>query len=275
MAIKKKTSRKKNNVLKKKNVVKKNVIKKKNVVKKKNVLKIVKKKNVISLGKKPRKILKTTSKAKKLVKTVSKKGKLTIEKSNSVKLNPRKKLVVKKRLGLKVVSKTKQITPEQKTELERLHKILSDSFIRQMLIEIGGENALIIVRNFYGSHSDEELSKNLTLRISDVRATLNRLHNEGLVKYVREKDSETGWYSYSWTLNKDRIVEWVSQYAEKGLGSNGKEGIDYYFCPKCGLGSICEFERAHDDSFKCQKCTKPLEFLEEEHFSSINKLMRN
>jgi len=179
----------------------------------------------------------------------------------------------KMRHGLTVISRTNAITEEQKVELKKLHIILSDPFVRQMLIEVGGESALEIVRNFYGSHSDEELSKNLSLRISDVRATLNRLHNEGLVKYARMKDTETGWYSYLWTLNKEKIVDWVARFTTKAVSGDGKEGIDHYFCPTCGLASIIEFPQAHECEFKCQKCNKPLEFVEETHFADINELL--
>jgi transcription initiation factor TFIIE subunit alpha len=244
--------------------------------------------------KKPQK--KTAAKKPSLKKKIVKKGSVRKKASNVVKLKlskPKKSAtksssvitikgkrsfskgkVVKKKKGLKVVSSSKTISTEQKLELEKLHGILSDSFVRQMLIEVGGENALVIVRNFYGAHSDEELSKNLSLRISDVRATLNRLHNEGLVKYKRAKDPETGWYSYAWTLNQDRIVKWVANFAQKHNGTSEEDGIDYYFCPKCGLNSIIEFEHAHESEFKCGKCLKPLEFVEEEHFASINQMLR-
>jgi len=200
------------------------------------------------------------------------KSKPSIKPAMTVKIPPSKDSG-KKRHGLTVISRTNAITEEQKIELKKLHIILSDPFVRQMLIEVGGESALEIVRNFYGSHSDEELSKNLSLRISDVRATLNRLHNEGLVKYARMKDTETGWYSYLWTLNKEKIVEWVARFTTKAVSGNGKEGVDHYFCPTCGLASIIEFPQAHDCEFKCQKCNKPLEFVEETHFSEINELL--
>jgi len=180
----------------------------------------------------------------------------------------------RKKEGVKVVSAVRGITDEQKKELEHLHGILSDSYVRQMLIDVGGENALEIVRHFYGSHSDEELAKSLQLRISDVRATLNRLHSIGLVQYAREKDSETGWYSYSWSLNKERIVKWVSETAGKGMGSSADGASQYYFCPACGLGSIVAFEEASDKEFRCGKCNKSLEFIEEERFSMINQFLR-
>ncbi len=180
-----------------------------------------------------------------------------------------------KKQSIKIVSPVKQVSPEQKAEIEHIHRILSDAYVRQMLIEIGGENALEIVRHFYGSHSDEELAKSLQLRISDVRATLNRLHSKGLVQYAREKDSETGWYSYSWSLNKPRIVKWVSETAGKvASGGAGGDGNQYYFCPSCGLGSIMDFGAATDSEFRCSKCNKSLEFIEEERFSVINQALR-
>jgi transcription factor E len=251
----------------------------KSVSKKKTVKKTAAPKKKVKKALAPKKPVKKANSNVMSFKKKSKVAKVTLKKTGNVaklgsKTTSSRKPVIKKKKSLKIVSKKTVITPEQKAELEKLHQILSDSFVRQMLIEIGGENALVIVRNFYGNHSDEELSKRLELRISDVRATLNKLHNEGLVKYARTKDSETGWYSYAWTLNRNRIVEWVAQYSQKANGMNGDDGIDYYFCPSCGLSSIIEFEEAHDNEFKCGKCTKSLEFVEEQHFASINQLLR-
>ncbi len=184
-------------------------------------------------------------------------------------------LFAARKQSIKMVSPTRSATPEQKAEIEHIHRILSDAYVRQMLIEIGGENALEIVRHFYGSHSDEELAKSLQLRISDVRATLNRLHSKGLVQYAREKDSETGWYSYSWSLNKARIVKWVSETAGKVAASAaGGDGNQYYFCPACGLGSIVDFGSATDREFRCNKCNKSLEFIEDERFSVVTQFLR-
>jgi transcription initiation factor TFIIE subunit alpha len=199
-------------------------------------------------------------------------GKKSVSRKNVVKTPV---IFSARKQSIKMVSPSKSATPEQKAEIEHIHRILSDAYVRQMLIEIGGENALEIVRHFYGNHSDEELAKSLQLRISDVRATLNRLHSKGLVQYAREKDSETGWYSYSWSLNKGRIVKWVSETAGKVASSSaGGDGNQYYFCPACGLGSIVDFGVATDSEFRCGKCNKSLEFIEEERFSVINQFLK-
>ena len=158
----------------------------------------------------------------------------------------------------------------EKIEMESLKQVLSDSYARQMLIDLAGENALEIVRNFYGNLSDEELSKTLKLKISDVRATLNRLHSEGLVTYLREKDSETGWYSYSWQLNKPRIEEWVGDKVKPRYPAFDDASGDHYFCPSCGAqNTMLALTDAQDSSFKCPKCSSALEYFDREKTEEI------
>ncbi|MEW6723058.1 MAG: hypothetical protein AB1324_07380 [Candidatus Micrarchaeota archaeon] len=153
---------------------------------------------------------------------------------------------------------------------QRVAKILSDSHVRQNLIGIGGENALAIVRNFYGNHSDEEIAKKLKIKISDVRATLNKLHNEGLVNYIREKDSETGWYSYSWSLNQDRMEKWATSQGSR-LDALGGGNAEFYFCPSCGSSSITNFESAASADFRCDRCNRMLEFIDEKKLNELHE----
>lgn len=150
----------------------------------------------------------------------------------------------------------------------RIATILSASNVRQMLIELGGENALAIIRNFQGNRSDEEFAKKLKIKISDVRATLNKLHNEGLVNYIREKDSETGWYSYSWSLNYERMERWAGSQ-QGAMGAMGESGTEYYFCPACGAGSITSFETAAGCEFRCERCNKMLEYIDQEGITEL------
>ncbi len=158
---------------------------------------------------------------------------------------------------------------EQQALMKRVATILSDGRTRQELITVGGENALAIVRNFSGNQSDEDLAKRLKIKISDVRATLNKLHNEGLVNYIREKDSETGWYSYSWSLNHERMEKWATIHNNL-LGSfNGESGSEYYFCPACGAESITNFESAAGCEFRCERCNKMMEFIDERGIAEL------
>jgi len=198
-------------------------------------------------------------------------SKATVKRINTSKANVAKaktKLKTAKATIKKGVMKEPKAPEPPKIDKEReaalmkkVVTILSDSRVRQNLIGIGGENALAIVRNFTGNQSDDDLAKKLKIKISDVRATLNKLHNEGLVNYIREKDSETGWYSYSWSLNHDRMERWASNNV--GLKIDFGSESEYYFCPACGTESITNFESASTCEFRCERCNKMMEFIDE------------
>jgi transcription factor E len=160
-------------------------------------------------------------------------------------------------------------TVEEQALMKRVVTILSDGRIRQDLIEVGGENALAIIRNFSGNQSDEDLAKRLKIKISDVRATLNKLHNEGLVNYIREKDSETGWYSYSWSLNHERMERWASNHNCVAGAISAESGCEYYFCPSCGTESITNFESAACCEFRCERCNKMMEFIDDRGIAEL------
>lgn len=211
----------------------------------------------------------TPGKKKKLLGKVRRPGKktrLTTRAKARIKAKPRKK--PKKSLRPRKVEKPK-IDELELEKAKLLHGLLSDSTVRQLLIDIGGENALAIIRNFQGKLSDEDLSKTLELKISDVRATLNRLHNEGFVKYIRQKDSETGWYSYSWVLNYERLEKWAREQANGIITLEGN-GNQYYFCKACGVTTLTDFITASDLGFRCERCNKSLEFLDDKAVENFN-----
>lgn len=158
-------------------------------------------------------------------------------------------------------------------EKKKLESALSDSLARQMLIDLGGENALTIIRNFSKGLSDDDIAKKLKLKISDVRATLNRLHSEGIVNYVRARDSETGWYSYSWSLDRYRMEKWITEQAQRYAPMQRQDG-EYYFCPSCGVPSIMDFETATDYSFRCHRCNKSMEYVDDAAFDKLNEIYK-
>ncbi|VVC02734.1 Transcription factor E [Candidatus Bilamarchaeum dharawalense] len=215
---------------------------------------------------------KTVKKAKKVKVVVKKAVKATfVKKVVSVKKPKISKAAMEREAKKAADEVLKLRQQEEQKKMQNVVKILSDAGVRQNLIEIGGENALAMVRSFYGNHSDEDLAKKLKIKISDVRATLNKLHNEGLVNYIREKDSETGWYSYSWSLNHDRIEKWATIQSSR-IGLN--ESSDYYFCPSCGASSIINFESASGVDFRCERCNRLLEFIDEKKLNELYEKMK-
>lgn len=245
-------------------MVRKKTPNKKKAVKSKKTVKKVKK-----AGKTPPK-----KAVKKATKAAGRAAKKPAGKRKPMPKNPAaKKAKVMKKADVKTEVVPKKPTAEQIQDMKRITGILGDAYIRQSLIEVGGENALAIVRNFYGNHSDEELAKKLKIKISDVRATLNKLHNEGLVNYARAKDSETGWYSYSWTLNHNRMEKWATNQASKLNGEGESEGERYY-CPSCGAATITRFEEAMSGDFRCAHCNRMLEFLDSSKMAEIYERRR-
>lgn len=147
---------------------------------------------------------------------------------------------------------------------EEVSRILSEAYTRHIIIEAAGEHALEIVRRFSNNSSDEDISKKLKIKISDVRAALNKLHSLGIVEYSRQKNSETGWFHYFWYLNVDKMNNWINAKIEEESHANDFKEGEHYFCPRCGGASIYEFASATDLGFRCPTCTTSLEFLSEE-----------
>jgi len=157
--------------------------------------------------------------------------------------------------------KKREPAPKPNPELRTL---LDDAKVRQLLIDAGGEHTLDIVKAFSKELSDDDLAKKLKIKISDVRATLNKLHNIGVVQYNRYKDSETGWFSYFWSLNMDKTRGWVDEQLRMESAPSDISSSEYYYCPKCGTESVYEFAAASDNSFRCPLCNRALEFVDED-----------
>ncbi|MCK4319107.1 hypothetical protein KAW38_00875 [Candidatus Micrarchaeota archaeon] len=229
---------------------------------------------------------KTTKKLKKIIKKI-KKIKKSIKKIKTVKKSIRKPIKSKRIKKLKTKKqrksivkkpKIKKITKKKAKELLKkkvpkpnleLLKRLSEPKVREALVEHAGENALPLLKSFEGSTSDDELSKTLKIKISDVRAALNKLHTLGIVRYNRTRDTETGWFSYFWTINSQKMNEWSETVQEK----HEKEFVlpegDHYFCPKCKRDSIHNFDSASEYGFRCPLCSSSLDFLEEKHIPKL------
>jgi transcription factor E len=237
--------------------VKKKVVKKtakKKAVRKKVAKKAVKKKTARKMAA-GRKVTKKKLVKKKMIKKKITKKKLV---KNAAKIAKASKPKIKEKKAKAPPA------PEKLLNRAEIRKLLSDSYARHLIIESGGEHALEIVRGFSNNSSDEDMCKKLKIKISDVRATLNKLHSLGIVDYTRHKDSETGWFSYFWCLNVDKMKGWVNERIDEERRNQDFSRGEYYFCPSCGGASIHEFVSASDFGFKCPTCSSALDFLSED-----------
>jgi transcription initiation factor TFIIE subunit alpha len=142
-------------------------------------------------------------------------------------------------------------------------ELLANAHLRQLLINIAGENALSVIREFTEEMSDDELARKCKVKLSEVRMVLNKLHSFGLVRYTRLRDKDSWWYI--WDVNEEREQQLI--LFEKRLEKNGEktkefEGRELYCCGSCKEEKVFPFEVAFEYGFKCPSCGKNLEYLE-------------
>ena len=98
-------------------------------------------------------------------------------------------------------------------------KIYEFLLVKDFLTNIGGEYAVELVKICTAKRkpaTDEMIGKKLPLKITEIRAILNRLHYRGIACYQKTKNTQTGWYLYTWEIKTQRIAALVlEQHAEK------------------------------------------------------------
>ena len=143
--------------------------------------------------------------------------------------------------------------------------IMSHALAKIFIEKIGGNDAIPLIKackNKKKKLTDEEIAKGAKLKITEVRATLNRLHYRGIACYDKKKNQKTGWYSYTWEIKEKRIAELIIEEQSEEIKKIEKKldfEKDYVFfnCKK-----LCEsvpFEIAAEYQFKCPKCGGTLE----------------
>lgn len=137
--------------------------------------------------------------------------------------------------------------------------------LKIVVASISGPQSTGVVDLLYGKKNVNEflISKKLKLTINQTRNILYKLADEGLVSFIRKKDSKKGgWYTYFWTLNSgkslvkfqetlSRNLEQIKQQLE--LRKQGR----FYVCKYCHK----EFneENALLQDYICPECGEVLE----------------
>ncbi|MBM3229088.1 hypothetical protein FJZ26_01540 [Candidatus Parvarchaeota archaeon] len=194
---------------------------------------------------------------------VKRRGRVVLRKTKSPNKHKTDKVKLKKG-GLEAKLKARNRAKPNKRKAFKNNELLSSAFARQGLIELAGENAVNVLREFSFEMSDEDLARKSKTKLSDVRAVLNRLHTTGLVDYARSRDPESGWYSYVWRINDTTVEKMIESYKLKNAQNteNTVVGGEVYYCKECGEGTKDSFEEAYDKKFKCLGCRKDLVLFE-------------
>ncbi|MFH0836378.1 MAG: hypothetical protein V1834_04425 [Candidatus Micrarchaeota archaeon] len=131
--------------------------------------------------------------------------------------------------------------------------------------EVAGEEGTKIVESIGEGATDDKIEKATSFKIADIRSKLNVLHNYGIVEYTREKNLQTGWFTYTWFVNSERALQNLLRKKKReydGLRAqmhDGESAMLYSCAKKCVVIGV---EHAMETKFKCPECNNKLKFVE-------------
>lgn len=124
--------------------------------------------------------------------------------------------------------------------------------------DVVGLKGLKVVESIGDGATDEQIEDKTKFKMAEIRSLLNQLHEHGIVEYNREKNLQTGWFTYTWRVNTDRafknfITLKKREYASIRERISAEENTIFYTCSKnCRKMA---FDTAMETQFKCPKCT--------------------
>jgi len=156
--------------------------------------------------------------------------------------------------------------------------LIEDPIYRAYLCKLVGEEGLLIVECMPDEEvTDEYVAEITRIGLNTVRRTLYLLYEHRLAKYRRERDPESGWLTYLWTLcveNLDRALELETRKLLRKLEerlSYEKNNIFYACVNGCAR---FVFDEASENNFVCPFCGAGLEFMDNDRIvTTIEKRM--
>ena len=94
-------------------------------------------------------------------------------------------------------------------------------------------------------------------KVTEIRAILNKLHYRGIACYQKSRNQKTGWYNYTWELNKTRLSELIIEKQQEILEKLNKKKTlegDYNFFDCNNCNERLPFEVATEYNFACPSC---------------------
>lgn len=138
------------------------------------------------------------------------------------------------------------------------NKLLDEPIVQVYLHKIvGSEGISVALSPVEGEFTDEELAEEIDAELSDVRRALMILNEHDLADYRRERDTESGWLTYLWTFEYQRITDQLYDELHH-LHTMLQKRVEYekknefYECERCSKEYT--FEEAMDLTFVCPEC---------------------
>jgi len=134
----------------------------------------------------------------------------------------------------------------------------------------GGEEAVTVVKSLkkLGEGTDETITNDCgtDVRLNNVRKVLYKLYDHGLVSCTRVRDEKTGWFIFYWRLQPDQLDAFIRSRKRRALDKlkqrlEFERGHTFFVC-KTDTDVRVTFEEAMESSFKCGKCGKQVQSVE-------------
>ncbi len=146
---------------------------------------------------------------------------------------------------------------------------MQETLLKRVVKDIGGSLAVSVVELLMNKKDVNEflIEKKLNVTINQIRNVLYKLSNLGLVSFTRKKDKRKGWYTYFWTLNKEKILEFLNKSLDKKINDlksqlKTREEKRFYICKTCKI-EVSE-EKALLNNFECPECGEVYELSNSE-----------
>ena len=144
--------------------------------------------------------------------------------------------------------------------------LLENPVIQKYLHELVGPTGMpVAAAPPEGEVTDEELAEDLNLELNAVRRALFILYENDLASYRRLRDEDSGWLTYLWTFEYEKIPEQLEEEMHRLLAAleerrEYERNHEFYLCENCGIRF--EFGEGMEFGFECPQCGSDLEALE-------------
>jgi len=144
--------------------------------------------------------------------------------------------------------------------------LLGDPVIQKYLHELVGPKGMpVAAAPPDGEVTDEELAEELRLELNDVRRALFILYENDLASYRRLRDEDSGWLTYLWTFEYDKIPEQLQAEMHRlleALEERHQYELENEFYLSEEAGIRFEFGEAMEFGFQCPQTGAELQPME-------------
>ncbi|ADG12992.1 Transcription factor TFIIE, alpha subunit [Methanocaldococcus infernus ME] len=144
-------------------------------------------------------------------------------------------------------------------------RFLEDPLVQEFLFNVfeGDETGFELLKVLLdkGEVTEEELAKELGLKLNIIRKLLYKLYDARLVAYRKWKEEDRNWFYYTWKptieklpyVLKKRVLELIKELEERLRYE--KENV-FFYCERCNIR--IPFDKAMDFNFQCPACGSQL-----------------